>query len=200
MSAPALSQLRIIGGRWRGRPVHFIAFEGVRPTPDRVRETLFNWLQGQITGRRCLDLFAGSGALGIEALSRQAASVTFIDSSPSVVQQLRQQLQHLGGDADPSAVVVKQQLAGSFLTREVLSSAAPCGGFDLVFLDPPFHTNLLPELLRLLQQNAWLNPAASIYYEAGSPLNPQDLPDAAWQIRRSQRAGQVYYGLIDTPN
>ena len=123
------NSLRIIGGGWRGRRVHFPDSPGLRPTPDRVRETLFNWLQFSVAGTRCLDLFAGSGALGLEALSRGAREVVFVDEAAAVAQTLREELERLGGTAQAPACV--HASAARYL-------ATPGEPFDLIFLDPPF--------------------------------------------------------------
>lgn len=180
-SAP--NRLRIVGGRWRGMRIDFPAIEAIRPSPDRVRETLFNWLQAQIVGARCLDLFAGSGALGIEALSRGAAAATFVDREPQVGKHLTQTLQRLG--AIGASVQVED--AARFLNR-------PPQPFDVVFLDPPFASALLQTAFTKLPQG-WLAPEAHIYVEcpADTPLPP--LP-AGWMVYRSKQAGQVGYHLL----
>ncbi|AMN48169.1 16S rRNA (guanine966-N2)-methyltransferase [Steroidobacter denitrificans] len=177
-------QLRIIGGRWRGRRLDFPAIQVIRPSPDRVRETLFNWLQPHIVGASCLDLFAGSGALGFEALSRGAAHVCFVDREVRIGRYLRDTLQGL--ECTQASVHVEN--AGRFLRR------AP-RPFDIVFLDPPFESAALPEVCGLLMQG-WLAPQAWIYIECaeGTPL----LPPPSWQMYRSRRAGQVSYHLLRT--
>lgn len=179
-------QLRIIGGTWRSRRVSFPAVEGLRPSPDRVRETLFNWLAPIIAGSRCLDLYAGSGALGLEALSRGAKAVTFVDSDRHVVQQLEQNLQLLG--ARDARVVQSEAL--SFLHR----SPQP---FDVVFLDPPFRNNLLPACLERLAAG-WLAPAARVYVESEAELGEPVVPPG-WELLRSKQAGQVRYSLLQAP-
>jgi 16S rRNA (guanine966-N2)-methyltransferase len=176
------SQLRIIAGRWRGRKLSFAPVPGLRPTPDRVRETLFNWLNPFIRGARCLDLFAGSGALGIEAASRGAAEVVMVDHDPVVVATLREQLQKLGF-ADAQLV---QQDINSWLQGK----AEP---FDIVFLDPPFRENRLPSCIDLLEGNGWLAAGARVYLEAEKACT-LDLP-ATWELYRSKSAGQVGYHL-----
>lgn len=177
------NELRIIGGRWRGRRLQFPPLPGIRPTPDRVRETLFNWLQHEIAGARCLDLFAGSGALGLEALSRGAAHAVFVDRERAVARSLRETLQTLGAaNAD-----IHAQEARRFLKE----SATP---FQAVFLDPPFSEDVLPEICNLLEQGGWLAPRAYIYIEtpatAGTPVLPP-----AWTLLKSERAGAVGYHL-----
>jgi 16S rRNA (guanine966-N2)-methyltransferase len=178
------NRLRIIGGRWRGSRIAVPPLDAIRPSPDRVRETLFNWLQQQVVGTRCLDLFAGSGALGIEALSRGAAHVTFVDREPQVARHLAQTLERLGGASD-AKIVAEDALA--FLRREPQP-------FEIVFLDPPYASGVLDAVCTALAAG-WLAPQAFIYLEspAGQPLPP--LP-AGWRIHRSKRAGQVGYHLL----
>jgi 16S rRNA (guanine966-N2)-methyltransferase len=179
----APNQLRIVGGRWRGMRIEFPDIAAIRPSPDRVRETLFNWLQTHIAGARCLDLFAGSGALGIEALSRGASAVTFVDREPQVGRHLTQTLQRLGA----AGATVKTEDAVRFLER----TPQP---FDLVFLDPPFASTLLEAVFARLPQG-WLAPEAHIYVEC-----PADVPmpslSAGWSVYRSKQAGQVGYHLL----
>jgi 16S rRNA (guanine966-N2)-methyltransferase len=177
------NQLRIVGGRWRGMRIDFPDIQAIRPSPDRVRETLFNWLQTYIPGARCLDLFAGSGALGIEALSRGASAVTFVDREPQVGRHLTQTLQRLGA----IGASVKTEDASRFLER----TPQP---FDVVFLDPPFASTLLPAVFARLPQG-WLAPEAHIYVEcpADVPLPPLS---SGWSVYRSKQAGQVGYHLL----
>lgn len=182
-TAQAPNRLRIVGGRWRGMRIDFPPIEAIRPSPDRVRETLFNWLQQHIAGARCLDLFAGSGALGIEALSRGASAVTFVDREPQVGRHLTQILQRL----DATGATVKTEDASRFLDR----TPQP---FDVIFLDPPFASTLLQAVFAKLPQG-WLAPEAHIYVEcpADSPLPPL-APN--WTVYRSKQAGQVGYHLL----
>jgi 16S rRNA (guanine966-N2)-methyltransferase len=177
------NQLRIIGGEWRGRKLRFPDVEGLRPTTDRVRETLFNWLAPVIHGARCLDLFAGSGALGLEALSRGAAEVIFVDSDRRAVQSLRENLALLKDER------------GSVVQADALSflRAGP-RTFDVVFLDPPFRKELLQPCLELLCHNDWLSETARLYLEVEQELGEPQLP-AGWDMVRSKKAGQVIYGL-----
>ncbi len=185
-SSIAANRLRIIAGRWRGRKLDFPARPGLRPTPDRVRETLFNWLQPVIPGAHCLDLFAGSGALGWEALSRGAAGVVMVDSDRSVVKNLRDNGKRLGAEG----LTVLQGRALEYL------AGSPAGPFDIVFLDPPYRQGLLPGCIHQLERGGWLAPHAWIYVEseAGLPLPP--LP-AGWGISHSNKAGQVSYNLAE---
>lgn len=171
-------KLRIIGGQWRGRSVDICTREGLRPTPDRVRETLFNWLAPVITGAHCLDGFAGTGALGLEALSRGAGDVVFIEKDASLAKQIQQQLQRLGGNG---------QVNCSPFARAV-SAAAP---FDVVFLDPPFNADLLAPAAAAVRQH--LRPGNRVYMEYGHGDAPQ--LSAGWEILRAKQAGQVGYCL-----
>ncbi|WP_129641829.1 16S rRNA (guanine(966)-N(2))-methyltransferase RsmD [Peristeroidobacter agariperforans] len=177
------NQLRIVGGRWRGMRIDFPDVAAIRPSPDRVRETLFNWLQTHISGARCLDLFAGSGALGIEALSRGASAVTFVDREPQVGRHLTQTLERLGA----AGATVKTEDAVRFLER----TPQP---FDLVFLDPPFASTLLQAVFARLPQG-WLAPEAHIYVECPSNV-PMPPLSAGWSVYRSKQAGQVGYHLL----
>lgn len=177
--------LRIIGGVWRGRKLRFPASADIRPTPDRVRETLFNWLAAATPGARCLDLFAGSGALGLEALSRGAAHVTFIEQDASAAQELRTRLlEWQAGDAS-----VLRADALRYLAAE---SPRP---FDIVFLDPPYATGLLQKAAALLERGAWLAPQALIYLEAAAHGGLPALPES-WVALKSKRAGEVGYHLF----
>lgn len=175
--------VRIVGGEWRGRLLRFPAVPGIRPTPDRVRETLFNWLQQKVAGRRCLDLFAGSGALGFEALSRGAAHVVFVDVEPAVTRYLLERLRDFGCD--------RGQVVRSDASRYL---DGPAQAFDVVFLDPPFDAAVLPDVCRRLERDGWLAPGGFVYLEAPAVAAPPDLP-AGWTLLRSKRAGEVGYHL-----
>lgn len=176
--------LRIIGGEWRGRRIHFPPLAAIRPTPDRVRETLFNWLQGVIPGSRCLDLFAGSGALGLEALSRGAREVLFVDVEPAVVRQLGETLRMLGC----SRGRVLRSDASGFLGR-------PDAPFDVIFLDPPFGLPVLAEACRSIEAGGWLAPGGFVYLESPAAAGEPELP-RGWTLLRSKRAGEVGYHLV----
>jgi 16S rRNA (guanine966-N2)-methyltransferase len=178
-------ELRVIAGHWRGRKWRFRAESGVRPTPDRVRETLFNWLAPRIVGARCLDLFAGSGALGIEALSRGAAQVCCVDTQATLLQALRKQL----ADWRASGHELIQADALRWLGE------APPRAFDLVFLDPPFASGLNEPALRLLTSRPWLAAGAWIYLEQNA-ADPLPALPAGWAPRKSGRAGAVGYYLL----
>ncbi len=176
------SKVRIIAGQWKGRRLRIVA-DGTRPTPDRVRETVFNWLAPVIEGRRGLDLFAGTGALGIEALSRGAAQMVFIERHRATARGLREALQELGCTAGQ----VLNTDAGEFLRREPKT-------FDLVFLDPPFDGPSLENLCTLLGSRGWLAPEAYVYLETGHRQGLPSLPDS-WELLRQESAGQVVYAL-----
>ena len=182
--ASGTHRLRIIAGRWRGRRLEFPATEGLRPTSDRVRETLFNWLAPMITGARCLDLFAGSGALGIEALSRGASHVVMVDNNTTVVSQLHDHLATLHAQ---NAQIIHANALGYL-------QSVPEQGFDVVFLDPPYHKNLLAPCCELLRCPGWLKPGAHIYLETERDL-PLTMLALNWRVIRSKSAGQVSYHL-----
>jgi 16S rRNA (guanine966-N2)-methyltransferase len=176
--------LRIIGGRWRGRRLQFPPLADIRPTPDRVRETLFNWLGQRVQGARCLDLFAGSGALGLEALSRGAAQVIFVEQERRAAQQLRA---HLSAWHASGAEVLTLDAV------HYLSGAAR--RFDIVFLDPPFASSLIASTAVLLEMRGWLSPDALIYVETERRAELPQLP-ATWQVRKAKQAGAVGYHLL----
>ncbi len=178
-------QLRIIGGEWRGRKLQFPDAEGLRPTADRVRETLFNWLQMRIAGARCLDLFSGSGALGLEALSRGASQATMVELNRDAAQQIRQHLQTLKSDH------------GTVENGDALQYLSKSGGpFDIVFLDPPYQLGCLEECCKQLEQGNWLNDHAVIYLEDSSKRPEPTLPDN-WQITKRKKAGEIGYYLAE---
>ncbi|NCA70785.1 MAG: 16S rRNA (guanine(966)-N(2))-methyltransferase RsmD [Sphingobacteriia bacterium] len=176
-------ELRIIGGRLRGHRFAVPDAVGLRPTPDRVRETLFNWLAPVMPGARCLDLFAGSGALGLEAASRGAAEVVMVERADALVRQLRTHIERLS----LASVRIIQADALSWLE----GSDAP---FDIVFLDPPYDADLWAPAIAGLLRGAWLNPGGRLYLEAprsvGLPLLPPE-----WDLARDKTAGQIRYGL-----
>ena len=177
---------RIIGGEHRSRRLCFPDVEGLRPTTDRVRETVFNWLQNELPGARILDLFAGSGALGFEAASRGAGQVQFVELNPTACRALNQNCQLLGLNAE-----LANDDAVSFLKKQNAKSS----GFDIVFLDPPFRKGLLDEVLGLLQSSALLNTHALIYIETESELAALSIPPS-WQELKAKQAGQVSYRLF----
>ncbi len=183
-AAAPRNAVRIIGGEWRGRRVHFPSAADLRPTPDRVRETLFNWLQPVLAGARCLDLFAGSGALGLEALSRGAAAAVFVEHSAAVAAALRATLAALGA----SAGEVRREDA----LRYLAGSAEP---FGIVFLDPPYARGSVGELCTLLEARGWLTAAAYIYVEQPAQL-PAALLPGTWGAWREMRTREVWARLL----
>lgn len=185
MPRRAQGNVRIIAGDWRGRRLEFLDEPDLRPTPDRVRETLFNWLQPVIEGAVCLDLFAGSGALGFEALSRGAAGATLVDADARVCAQIRRQAEHFGA----GGVEVVHDDAGHFIAATVVSRA-----YDIVFLDPPFAANLLQESCRLLDGNGGLMHSGTLIYVESAAASFAPPPD--WRRLRRSRASGVEYFLL----
>ena len=180
-------QLRIIGGQWRGRKLAFSPEPGLRPTTDRVRETLFNWLAPVVHGARCVDLYAGSGALGLEALSRGAAFCDFVDSSRAALEQITAHLAAL--DATGRAGC-HRETAASFLQRDVAQQP-----WDIAFIDPPFGANLIEPTCALLAQRNLLSAAALVYIESGAGEPTATLP-TDWSLHREKTAGGVVYRLF----
>ncbi|MFO1205884.1 MAG: 16S rRNA (guanine(966)-N(2))-methyltransferase RsmD [Burkholderiales bacterium] len=174
------NRVRIIGGTWRSRLVHFPAIDALRPSPDRVRETLFNWLGQDLTGLSCLDLFAGSGVLGFEAASRGATRVVMVERDRTAVSALRENATRLGAQA----VEVVQADVLACLRHETRR-------FDVVFMDPPFSQDLVPAVLTAV--TACLADGARVYVESGRPLTAA----APWRMLREQRAGRVHFHLLD---
>ncbi len=183
------NQLRIIGGTLKRSLLSFPPITGLRPTPDRIRETLFNWLQADLPNARCLDLFAGSGALGLESLSRGAVFVALVEKDPVAAKHITENLKRLNIDN----ASVYRQTANNFLLAK-----KPAAGFDIVFLDPPYGDELLTESMALLEQGQWLNPGAKIYIEAASDEEIH-LPET-WVFHRQNQSGQVGYHLAIRKN
>ena len=181
MRARRGNSIRIIGGKWRSRIICFPDSADLRPTPDRVRETLFNWLGQDLTGRSCLDLYAGSGALGFEALSRGASAVTMVEQSPEACRVLQQNAALLGAEA----LTIECGDALEFVARAQAS-------FDVIFLDPPFRQGVPKELWRRMP--ACLAEFGVIYLEAGAAFD--DAPPSRFTVVRKRRAGNVHYHLI----
>lgn len=178
------NKVRIIGGRWRGRKLSFATEPGLRPTPDRIRETLFNWLAPTIQGARCLDLFAGSGALGFEAASRNAGEVLLIDRSPQVIRQLQANKNLLqAGNIHIHQTTIPATLA--FQPKP----------FEIVFLDPPFKQDLISAACHWLLAEHYLAKGALIYLETEAELLTPPIPED-WEILRAKQAGQVRYYLV----
>ncbi|WP_447077649.1 16S rRNA (guanine(966)-N(2))-methyltransferase RsmD [Shewanella algae] len=185
---PGSGQVRIIAGQWRSRKLPIQDLEGLRPTTDRVRETLFNWLAGELGGSSVLDCFGGSGALALEALSRYAAFARVYELQKTAAQQLQQNLQTL--KCDSAEVINGDVLAG--LARPADRR------FDIVFIDPPFRKGLAEQTLTLLARHQWLNPGALIYLEVESELQQLPIP-ADWEALKEKQAGQVSYRLYRFP-
>ncbi len=184
------NSLRIIAGKWRSRKLDFPDVEGLRPTADRVRETLFNWLQETIAREDCLDLFAGSGACGTEALSRGARHITFVDSSAAAIKAIRANLDML--QAEGYELVCEDSLR--WLQSRAQNTDKPQNPYGMVFIDPPFATDLLARSAAALEQSGLLRDDALIYLEWASDIPAVGLP-ANWQMLKSKKAGAVYFCL-----
>ncbi|WP_298440851.1 16S rRNA (guanine(966)-N(2))-methyltransferase RsmD [uncultured Ferrimonas sp.] len=173
-------QIRIIAGQWRGRKLPVANVEGLRPTTDRVRETLFNWLMNDIDGARVLDCFSGSGALGLEALSRYAAHATLLELDGAAAKQLKRNVADLG-------VTHAEVIQGNSLT--FLNQTATAA-YDVVFVDPPFRQDLYNSTIAALATNGYLAPQCWIYVESEAELSELAVP-ADWQLHREKKSGQV---------
>ena len=180
-------RLRIVAGKWRSRLLQIIDEPELRPTSERIRETLFNWLSPMTEGAQCLDLFAGTGALGIEALSRGASHVVFIEKSATVADAIRKNLSAL--EATNAEVCQRDAI-------EYLKSADP-KPFDIVFLDPPFESDMLSDSCSLLREKSWLMANAIVYLEQSRDTEKLALPDG-WVVTQEKVAGKVSYSLANT--
>jgi 16S rRNA (guanine966-N2)-methyltransferase len=180
-------RLRIVAGKWRSRLLRIIDEPDLRPTSERIRETLFNWLRPVIEGARCLDLFAGTGALGIEALSRGAAHVVFVEKSARAAAAISDNLEALEA---PNAEVFQRD------AMDYLRIADPVR-FDIVFLDPPFQAEMLTETCSILQDRGWLTAQAIVYLERSRDQDRPALPNG-WAITHEKVAGKVSYSLAST--
>ncbi|RFU47097.1 16S rRNA (guanine(966)-N(2))-methyltransferase RsmD [Paraburkholderia sp. DHOC27] len=181
--------IRIIGGDWKRTPLPVLDLDGLRPTPDRVRETLFNWLGQRLDGQRCLDLFAGSGALGFEAASRGAARVLMVERNARAAGQLRANQARL----TPNNIEIAEADA-----LRLAASLAP-GSFEVVFLDPPFDSDLLGRALELAVP--LVSPEGFLYVESAEALDIAQTPVlAGWSIIRQGKAGAVHYHLLQREN
>lgn len=178
--------IRIIGGLYRGKKLHFPNVEGLRPTPDRVRETLFNWLMNDIKGSCCLDAFAGSGALGLEAFSRGANRVVLIEQSNIAFSQLQKNISHFHS---PSLVLKK--------TDTLLYLQQTKEQFDIIFLDPPFAKNFIPQCIEHIIQHNVLKPRGFVYIESPHSIETNT---TQWLEIKSKKAGQVFYSLLQKQN
>jgi len=179
-------RLRIVAGNWRSRLLEIAAVPGLRPTSARIRETLFNWLAPGLAGARCLDLFAGTGALGLEALSRGAAHCDLVEKSACAATTLRSNVATLKSEH----ATVHAMDALEFLSK------ADAGKFDIVFLDPPFAADLLPNLCRLLDEGSLLADNARIYIEEDRSGPAVKLP-GGWRVLKTKNAGNVRYSLVE---
>lgn len=180
--------VRIIGGSHRGRKIEFPTRDELRPTSDRIRETLFNWLQRSIQRSDCLDLFAGSGALGVEALSRGADAVVFVESNREVAEAIQQNLKQLeleGGN------VVNADAIGW-----LKSGSAAAASFNIVFLDPPFNKTDLYQICAELERSECLAEHCLIYIETGAALDDNCIPET-WGVLKSKKTGNVYFYLLE---
>ncbi|VAX01558.1 16S rRNA (guanine(966)-N(2))-methyltransferase [hydrothermal vent metagenome] len=189
-SVTAASQVRIIAGRWRARKISFATHLSIRPTPDRVRETVFNWLAPYVINSRCLDLFAGSGVLGFEALSRGASEMVFVDSEKTIITQLRAQHQILNIDAEStiSRVEYLHTDANAYLSTQQ-------NAYDVIFLDPPYQKNKIPVIIEQLIKNALLNNNGIIYIEMAKDEIFPELPND-WKLIKHKIMSQVACYLI----
>jgi len=180
------SQIRIIGGDWRGRKLPVLMAEGLRPTSDRVRETLFNWLQFDVPGAVCLDVFSGSGALGLEALSRGAKKATLLEMNAINAKQLKQNL-----------VTLKAENAEVLTTDSLQFLAKPAKEFyDIIFIDPPFHQGLMQPTVDLLFKNGYVkSQQACLYLEQEKSLDWPNLPEG-WVCCKEKTTSQVRFGLF----
>ncbi len=178
------NKVKIIAGAWRGRNISFPDVPGLRPTPVRVRETLFNWLQYDVVASHCLDLYAGSGALGLEAASRGANRVVQVDNNTQICRQLHANTEVLNA----VQVQIVQQEAFRYLAGDAES-------FDLVFLDPPFAQDLVVQTAQWLEEKLWLKAHAKIYIEAERQLTLVDMPNN-WELLKQKTAGEVAYYLF----
>ncbi|MGL5741985.1 MAG: 16S rRNA (guanine(966)-N(2))-methyltransferase RsmD [Legionella sp.] len=176
-------EIRIIGGLYRGKKLHFPDIEGLRPTPDRVRETLFNWLMHDIRDAHCLDAFAGSGALGLEAFSRGTERVVFLEQSPQAYANLKKIMTAF----DSHKLKLIQTDALHYLQHQQET-------FDIIFLDPPFTQNYLPQCLCNLANNPILKPGGLVYLESENAIQ---LDEQQWKQLKRKQAGQVIYGLFE---
>jgi 16S rRNA (guanine966-N2)-methyltransferase len=183
----APGRLRIVAGNWRGRRLPVVDADGLRPTAERVRETLFNWLMHTIAGKRCLDLFAGTGALGLEALSRGARSCIFVERDRRAARALRENVRTL--DAAGAEVIEAD-------AQRVIDTLEP-GRVDLVFLDPPFADADLTRLCRRLVESGILAPDARVYLEMPRDAADIELPDG-WRRIKTGNAGNVSFALVAT--
>lgn len=190
MKKQPAGKVRIVGGQWRGRYLPVLSLPGLRPTPNRIRETLFNWLTTHISGASCLDIFSGTGALSFEAVSRGAADVTMIDASPVIIQQLQQNLALY--KCDPSQAFTIQASIPNYIPKFSHT-------FDIVFIDPPFHQGLVKLACAWLEHYSLLSENALIYIEVEADLQKLIIPEH-WKKIKEGHAGEVTYYLFKKEN
>lgn len=188
MAKPTGNRLRIIGGQWRSRLLPFPDVEGLRPTTDRVRETVFNWLQPYLPGAQVLDVFAGSGALGFEALSREAGFVNLLERSQKAAKQLQENAKTLNAKNCNVHMGDAIQILATLTTQ-----------FDVIFLDPPFGKGLLPQCIELIEQHNLIKTQGWVYIESEQELTDLNIPKH-WRLHREKKAGQVKLRLFEVMN
>ncbi|SES90138.1 16S rRNA (guanine(966)-N(2))-methyltransferase RsmD [Thorsellia anophelis] len=181
-----VGQIRVIGGKWRGRKLPVVSEEGLRPTGDRMKETLFNWLMHDLTDANCLDLFAGSGALGFEAASRYAGSVTFIEKSKIAAITIKENIAKLSANN----LIIFQMDALEYLNQK------PSKPFDIIFIDPPFRKGLLGEVLIKLTAHSFAQKGSRIYIETEREAIIEDIPND-WFLIKEKNTGQVCHRLFE---
>jgi 16S rRNA (guanine966-N2)-methyltransferase len=184
---PFKNSVRIIGGDLRSRKIEFPTITGLRPTSDRVRETLFNWIQMDLAGHSCLDLFSGSGALGIESLSRGASSVTFVEENQIAAKSIQENLNRLH--------LSEGQVVCSDALKWIDNQKSSITKYDVVFLDPPFSSNIMASTCQHLVSNGLLNKACKIYAETSIDPNKIIFPQG-WRRLKEKKAGQVFFSLF----
>ncbi len=199
LQAPLNNSVRIIGGKFRGRKLAVLSATGLRPTPDRVRETVFNWLMNDLIDARCLDVFAGTGALGFEALSRGAEKTIFLENNPEIIKSLKQTIQLFKLDKLENSAEIYSVNALNYLNSQVAQISQAKISFDIVFCDPPFHQDLLLKTLELLINNHWVKSGSLIYIEHEQGLDITEglekLKDR-FEIIKQKQTEQVIYGLL----
>jgi 16S rRNA (guanine966-N2)-methyltransferase len=183
---PRPGRLRIVAGKWRSRLLDIADVPGLRPTSERVRETLFNWLAPSIQGARCLDLFAGTGALGFEALSRGAAQVVFVENSRRAIEAIENSAKKLGA---------KEAVVHHGDAVDYVRNAGPAA-FDIIFLDPPFADDRLEALCRQIDERGILAPGGRIYLEQDRAKPDPEIPER-WRVLKNKTAGNVRYMLAE---
>ncbi len=186
---PQRGRLRIVAGIWRSRLLEIADVPGLRPTAERIRETVFNWLTPHLAGARCLDLFAGTGALGLEALSRGASEALFVETAPLAVSTLQKNVATL----EASNATVRRADAVSYLQHPGADQ------FDIVFLDPPFADDLHADLCKLLDESSILATDALVYLEEDR-AKPEVVLPLGWQTLKTRNAGNVRYSLVKPAN